>query len=206
MTEVKINSLKGYELCDGYTIDRKGNLRSYKTRTRSMDGKIKSPKIDFECEPKILKGSIDSSGYPYYDLVKMDGKRTCPKKHRLLCLAFLKNGENKPEINHIDGIKTNNFLDNLEWVTRAENVQHSFDKKLNKPSEYSKGERNYQWDSNHSNCKKVRQMDLKGKEIFVHNSIAMASRSLNMKSQSGIAMVCNGNGKTAYGYKWEFVE
>jgi len=47
------------------------------------------------------------------------------KIHRLLAQEFIPNSEGKPEINHIDGDRSNNSLTNLEWVTHAENVQHS---------------------------------------------------------------------------------
>lgn len=62
-----------------------------------------------------------------YDVVRLR-KNDIPKPflvHRLVAIAFIPNHENKPCVNHIDGIKHNNMLSNLEWVTRSENEKHA---------------------------------------------------------------------------------
>lgn len=73
---------------------------------------------------KILKGSISESGYKYYRLSKNNNKKMF-FAHRLVAEAFLPNPNNLPVVNHKDGNKLNNQIDNLEWVTYSENVEHA---------------------------------------------------------------------------------
>lgn len=75
---------------------------------------------------KVLKLSIDRAGYPRVCMTK-DGKHYFRYVHRLVAQAFLENSENKPMVNHKDGVKTNDRLENLEWSTASENMQHSYD-------------------------------------------------------------------------------
>ena len=71
----------------------------------------------------ILK-PIDSHGYKYVHLCNKYHKRKNKSVHRLVCEAFIDNPNNLPEINHIDGNKANNSVDNLEWCTPAQNSYH----------------------------------------------------------------------------------
>lgn len=100
-------------------------------RVRSLDRYVESKII---CKSfikgKILNTSFQKNGYVVITLSK-SGKRKQFKIHRLVAQAFISNFENKPEVNHKDGDKTNNCSDNLEWVTRKENNQHAFDTGLN---------------------------------------------------------------------------
>jgi hypothetical protein len=92
-------AIKGYE---GYEVS---NL-----------GKVRSPRI-------ILKGSLQGKGYVRVDLPK-ERKSKHISVHRLVAEAFIPNPLKKDQVNHINGIKTDNRLENLEWVTCKENHAH----------------------------------------------------------------------------------
>ena len=71
-----------------------------------------------------LKYCLDRYGYPIVTL-RRNGKRQQFKVHRLVAKQFIPNPENKPQVNHIDGDKTNFKINNLEWVTVSENIKHA---------------------------------------------------------------------------------
>lgn len=82
---------------------------------------------------KILKFS--KSG-PYLAIsTRLNGRNSksiCLRVHRLVAIAFILNPLNLPEVNHIDGNKSNNRIDNLEWCTKQDNIIHAFETGLNK--------------------------------------------------------------------------
>lgn len=129
-------------------------------------GRIKTPK------GKICKGISTINGYL---LIHING--ITYRLHRLVAQVFLKNPENKKYVNHKDNDRTNPKLLNLEFTTPSENMYHSVK-------------------FGSSKTKKVIQFDLNMNEINKFNSLADASRTLNIKA-SNISACCSKKQKTA---------
>ena len=84
-----------------------------------------------------IQKSLDSDGYPKVTLYVED-KPTTVNVHRILAMKFIPNPENKPQVNHIDGDKTNYELSNLEWVTASKNMKHAYEMGLINKEKISK--------------------------------------------------------------------
>lgn len=78
---------------------------------------------------KILNGGIHTEGYHCVQLTSEFGAKFV-RVHRLVAMYFIPNPDNKPCVNHKDGNKLNNCVDNLEWVSYSENNKHAYDNNL----------------------------------------------------------------------------
>lgn len=90
----------------------------------SKDGKVGST---LRGEFKILSLRSDKDGYLDVALVKKNGKRLPMRVHRLMALTFLSNPNNFPVVNHINEIKDDNRLENIEWCSISYNTKHGYD-------------------------------------------------------------------------------
>lgn len=167
--------IKGYEGL--YKISNYGRIYSYYSK-------------------KLLKTTLCNGGYLRGHLYK-NTKVKAFLVHRLVAKAFIPNPENKPEVNHIDGNKKNNNVENLEWVTSKENMEHAVINNLG----VGKGVRK---------TKAIRQCDINGRLIKNFKSINEASRQTGV-AVSSISTCCIGKDsrgrkcKSAGGFVWQYI-
>lgn len=156
----------------------------------SDDGRVR--RIYDTVPPRILKSR--PSLYPTVSLCVGQKKKSF-NVHRLVAETFLERPERTTEVNHKDGNKWNNDLSNLEWVTQKENMNHARFV-LDKPLFGKK-------------ARPCRSLDKKtGEVVKEYPSISHAAREMTDNLTVGrisITTVCSGKRKSAYGYRWEYI-
>lgn len=169
------------EIKDGEGLYEVSNLGRVKRLAGKWSGGVHKERILKNC-----KGDV---GY-FVVGISVKGRVKITRVHRLVAEAFIDNPENKPMVNHKDGDKSNNCVENLEWATAKENAHHAFDTGLRNNDHY---------------VKKVAQIK-DGKILKTWRSIIEASRGLDM-SKSNISSCCTGRKyrHTAGGFAWKFI-
>ena len=197
--------IEGYEGL--YQISNLGNVKSFKSVSKN----------------KILK-PVYRKGYATVTLRK-NRMSKLQSIHRLMATAFIPNPDNLSDVNHKDGNKLNNSLDNLEWCTHLENMKHAFKtglvnrKPLNNEQKLkvSKGtreamcrpevkEKMQQLAKEKTGVKSARHkevINLDTGEVFI--SVREASKFYKIH-ESNLASCCRGKQKLAGGYHWKYVK
>ena len=126
--------------------------------------------------------------YMGYKCVQLhiNGKYKWEKVHRLVAKAFVPNPENKPQVNHIDGNKSNNCVENLEWCNQSYNTKHAYKNNLIKHYKIE-----------------INQYDLEGNYIKTWESAKEIEKKLKIKN-SQICRCCKNENLTAGGYHWKY--
>lgn len=175
--------IPGYE--GFYKASSQGRIRSVNRVTSTK-----------KCEGKILRQYDKGNGYYVISLCK-NGNQKTNLVHRVIAQTFLENTKKLPQVNHKNGIKSDNRLINLEWCSRSENIQHAFKNGLIKSP--AKGLTGYK----SSKGKEIHQFDLDGNHLNTFGSARQAAISINA-SRSSITMCATGKIKTSAGYRWEY--
>lgn len=162
----------GYE--GFYKVSNLGNLKS-KARGKNWN---------------TLKSNYGYSGYLSVGLYK-NKKASNFRLNRLVAEAFIPNLENKPVVNHINGIKWDNRVENLEWATHSENGIHAYEK-LNKIAKGSGGKIVYKYNTN-------------GEFLGKYRSAVKAGQSENIKGGT-VSQVCLRKCNSAFGFVFSFEE
>jgi hypothetical protein len=156
-----------------YQVSQIGNVKSLERYKDNNGGRV------LVCE-KILKLAINKKGYSVASLCKNGKQKTVPV-HRLVALSFIRNPNNKPQVNHINEIKTDNRVSNLEWCTNRENTTHSFNNKKSTSKyigvHYSKS--NKKWCAQIRMNGKSKHLGFFTEELDAHNAYQNKLKEIN---------------------------
>jgi len=189
--------IQGYE-----GLYQVSNLGRVKSLGRFVDNLVRG---HYWQEERILKPNKTKHGYLMVALRK-NNKPNYFKVHRLVAITFIPNPENKPQIDHINAIKTDNTVNNLRWVTAKENIRNPLNMVhligKNHPmfgKKHSEETKNKMRGKNNPRAHKVRNLETK--EIF--DTVTDAEKKYNL-SCGCIAYAIKHNGRSA-GYHWEYL-
>lgn len=174
--------IKNYEGL--YEISNYGNVKSLAKKCGKGKGYLTNE--------KLLNLHLDRQDYKYVALSR-NGKVKKHKIHRLVAENFICNPCKKKQVNHINGIKYDNFVLNLEWVTASENSKHAYKIGLQKPI---KGK-------NNNRSIKVNQYDINMNYINSYNGLREAMRETGC-AVGDVAACCKGRKKHVKNFIWRY--
>jgi len=175
--------IKGYKGL--YQVSNLGRIKSLERITKYQNSKRR-------VKEKIKGTFTGKKGYERVELSK-NGQNRKYNVHTLVAKAFLNKKSEKSEVNHINGVKTDNRVENLEWCTHTENIQHMI--KCGRKVTY-KGK-------DHKGSKEVHQYDKNMNLIAIYESSGEASRKTGFLS-GHIREACRGTLKTYKGFIWKY--
>jgi len=179
--------IQGYE--GSFEASNLGHIKSLSRYVKHPKGGLK------KIRERILKQQNGTNGY---FIVSLNG--VSKTVHRLVASAFILNSENKAEVNHIDGNKKNNRIDNLEWATISENRFHAYKNGLQKAPFSMLGRKG----KNCPNSKSVAKILQNGEKVF-YDSLTIAQNKTKI-DRSSIRRCIVGQQNHAGGYKWEYLK
>lgn len=160
------------------------DIKGYNGRYQISDnGNVRSLNYNNTNKTHLLTKTLTPYGYYRIGLNK-DKKRKLFFVHKLVAEAFIHNPNNYPQVNHIDGNKLNNNVNNLEYCTQSHNIKEAYRLKLMKPRKI-----------------KINQFDLQGNFIKQWHSIKEIELFYNCRH---ISDCCKGKRKTAKGFIWKY--
>ena len=148
----------------------------------STEGEVRKDTTNY-----ILSQSSQQD-YKFVGLI-INGKQKRMRVHRMVALTFIDNPDNKPYVNHINGNRSDNNVENLEWVTPSENTQHAVNTGLFK----------------NGRTRAVIQYNLNGEQMATFESATEAARQTG-GSQSKITMCCRRQRDSANDYQWRYYD
>ena len=194
---IPVLSMEGYFVISNYfrikRLPRK--FKDASNRTQNLREKITK---QYKCK---------STGYIMVNM-NVNGQEYRTTTHRLIAIHFIPNPLQKKEVNHKNGVRDDNSISNLEWVTPSENIKHSFSVLKRKPPvPYSKNpqlaEKNI-IKSVERTSKPVLQINFNGEVIKKHSSLAQAVREGAGKCSSAISKCCKGKISYHNNFIWKY--